>query len=268
MPGARVDRELSPPELLQIAGHPLRWRLLEELARSDRLVHELTERTGESQNLVSYHLGKLRAAGLVSARRSSADGRDTYYRADLVRLRDQLASVGTALHPGLAPASPSPPPARRRAKPRVLFLCTGNSGRSPMAEAILRARSGGAVDVRSAGSHPKPLRPEAVQVLRSRYGIDIDGRRPRNLEADVDRRFDWVISLCDRVREACPELPGAAETIHWSIPDPAAVTEDDEVARLDAFERTATELEVRIDFLLHVLDVSSHPYPSAREDQR
>ena len=65
--------DAAPPEFLQLAGHPLRWRLLGELARSDRMVHELTGLVGEAQNLVSYHLGKLRDGRLVSARRSSAD---------------------------------------------------------------------------------------------------------------------------------------------------------------------------------------------------
>ena len=76
MSAQEVDLGLAPPEFLQLTGHPLRWRLLGELSRSDRMVHELTGLVGQPQNLVSYHLGKLRAARLVSARRSSADGRD------------------------------------------------------------------------------------------------------------------------------------------------------------------------------------------------
>src|SRR5688572_13340393 len=82
--------DLSPPEFLRLAGHPLRWSLLGELARSDRLVHELGDLVGQPQNLVSYHLGKLRAARVVRARRSAADGRDSYYAADLDRLGDLL----------------------------------------------------------------------------------------------------------------------------------------------------------------------------------
>ena len=74
--GTPPDRELAPPGFLRLAGHALRWRLLGELARSDRMVHELTDLVGQPQNLVSYHLGKLRDAHLVSARRSSADRRD------------------------------------------------------------------------------------------------------------------------------------------------------------------------------------------------
>src|SRR5262245_17845237 len=97
----------EPPAFLQLAGHPLRWRLLSELARSDRMVHELTELVGEPQNLVSYHLAKLRDGRLVSAHRSSADRRDTYYTTDLGRIGAGLSATGGALHPGLR-LTPSP----------------------------------------------------------------------------------------------------------------------------------------------------------------
>ena len=86
---------------LRLAGDPLRWRLLTELARSDRHVQELTGLLDRPQNLVSYHLGKLRSAGLVSARRSSADARDAYYTVDLGRFGELLAQAGRAVHPGL-----------------------------------------------------------------------------------------------------------------------------------------------------------------------
>jgi ArsR family transcriptional regulator, arsenate/arsenite/antimonite-responsive transcriptional repressor / arsenate reductase (thioredoxin) len=92
----------APPGFLRLAGHPLRWRLLTELARTDRQVRELTGLLDQPQSLVSYHLGRLRAGGLVSARRSSADGRDSYYRIDLARCRELLAETGLALHPGLS----------------------------------------------------------------------------------------------------------------------------------------------------------------------
>ncbi len=92
----------APPEFLRLAGHPLRWQLLAELARSDRRVRELRERLGQPQSLVSYHLGQLRAGGLVSARRSSADRRDAYYRIDLTHCGELLIETGRALHPGLA----------------------------------------------------------------------------------------------------------------------------------------------------------------------
>src|SRR5581483_9897802 len=100
-------REAEPPAVLHLAGHPLRWRLLGELARSDRVVAELTERLGEPQNLVSYHLGKLREGRVVSARRSAADRRDTYYGLDLARVGRMLSDAGGALHPGLRLGPPT-----------------------------------------------------------------------------------------------------------------------------------------------------------------
>jgi ArsR family transcriptional regulator, arsenate/arsenite/antimonite-responsive transcriptional repressor / arsenate reductase (thioredoxin) len=215
---------------LQLAGHPVRWQLLSELARSDLRVGELCTLAGRRQSLVSYHLRRLRDGGLVSVRRSTADGRDSYYVLDLARCGELLADAGAALHPGLAPATPVPAPAD------VLFLCTGNSARSQMAEALCERLSGGAISAVSAGSHPKPLHPDAVRVMRER-GIDIAGRRSKHLSEFSGRRFDHVISLCDRVREVCPEFPGAERT-HWSIPEPGD------------FERTAAELESRVGFLI------------------
>ena len=215
------------------------------------MVHELTGLVGEPQNLVSYHLGRLRDARLVSARRSSADRRDAYYTVDLTRVGDLLSATGGALHPGLRLT----PPSRGSAGPgtvTVLFLCTGNSARSQMAEALARARSGGAVEAYSAGSHPKPLHPNAVRVMRDEYGIDLAGHASKHLDLFADQRFDCVISLCDRVREVCPEFPGQPETVHWSIPDPAAGQADDD-ASYPAFQQTASELDTRIGFLLAVL---------------
>src|SRR3954449_10856704 len=120
--------ESSPPRFLRLAGHPLRWRLLSELARSDRRVGELCELAGRRQSLVSYHLRQLRDGGLVSMRRSAADGRDSYYVLDLPRSGELLTSTGVSLHPALAPR----PRSRTARGPgstlaRVLFLCTGNS---------------------------------------------------------------------------------------------------------------------------------------------
>jgi protein-tyrosine-phosphatase len=249
-----VSSDLAPPEFLQLAGHPVRWRLLAELARSDRMVHELCARVGQPQNLVSYHLGKLREARLISAQRSSADRRDAYYTIDLTRIGGLLTASGGALHPALRLTRPPTPATRAAGSPavRVLFLCTGNSARSQIAEALVRARSAGAVEACSAGSHPKPLHPSAVRVMRDEYGIDLSGQVPKHVRVFEDQRFDWVISLCDRVREVCPEFPGHPETVHWSIPNPASDDADD-AASYPAFQRTAAVLETRIGFLLAAL---------------
>jgi protein-tyrosine-phosphatase/DNA-binding transcriptional ArsR family regulator len=237
----------SPPAFLRLAGHPLRWRLLGELARSDRQVHELTAALGHPQNLVSYHLGRLRSAGLVSARRSSADRRDAYYSLDLAGCAELLAETGGALHPGLRLAPP-PPPAWRGARPRVLFLCTGNSARSQMAEALLDRCSAGRVAAFSAGSHPKTLHPHAVRVMRE-HGIDLSGRRTKHLSEFAGQRFAFVVTLCDRVREVCPEFPGSPGLVHWSVPDPAAGRPDED--SYPAFQATARDLAARTRFLLH-----------------
>jgi protein-tyrosine-phosphatase len=108
------------------------------------------------------------------------------------------------------------------------------------------------VSAASAGSHPKPLHPNAVRVMRAR-GIDLAGRRSKHLSEFTDQRFDYVISICDRVREVCPEFPGGPELIHWSIPDPAREPGGEEET-LPAFERTAAELCSRIDFLIDAID--------------
>jgi protein-tyrosine-phosphatase/DNA-binding transcriptional ArsR family regulator len=249
MPNAALD--VAPTEFLQLAGHPLRWQLLGELARSDRTVQELTERVGETQNLVSYHLGKLREAGLVSARRSSADRRDAYYTADLTRIGEHMTTTAGALHPGLVPDRPAHD-GQPSAPVEVLFLCTGNSARSQMAEAMAVHRSGGSVHAHSAGSNPKPLHPNAIRVMRTEHGIDISGHESKHLSVFADQRFDWVITLCDRVREVCPEFPGTPKAIHWSIPDPAAGQSDD-AASYPVFESTAADIETRVAFLLAVL---------------
>lgn len=236
---------VTVPTFLRLGGHPVRWQLLSELARSDRQVRELTATIGEAQSLTSYHLKQLRDGGLVTMRRSSADGRDAYYSLDLAACRELFTAAGSALHPGLA----APPTNRRRTRRRpvrVLFLCTGNSSRSQIAEALLQEFGGSRVDVVSAGSHPKPIHPYAVRVMRKR-GLDLGDRRSKHLDEFTGQRFDHVISLCDRVREVCPDFPGATTVAHWSIADPA-----DE--GYPAFARTAQDLETRIRFLLSAIE--------------
>ena len=245
----------EPPPFARMVADPLRWRLMRELARSDRRVRELVKLVGQPQSLVSYHLAQLRGSGLVMARRSSFDGRDTYYRLDLARCAHLLSAAGAALHPGLRLDPPAPALA---AGPEpvacsVLFLCTGNSARSQAAEAKAQALSSGRAF--SAGSHPRPLHPNAVRVMAER-GVDLAGRRPKHLDVFAGRRFQYVITLCDRVREVCPEFPGQPCYLHWSIPDPVAAGGSDEDT-FPAFELMAAELETRVTFWL--ADVSTPP---------
>ena len=238
----------EPPEIIGLLSDPLRWRLVVELGRSDRRVGELVELVGKPQNLVSYHLGQLRRAGIAGSRRSSADGRDVYYSADLLRCHDLLGDAGRALLNGGASGSLPGPARPARSRPRVLFLCTGNSARSQMAEALVEHRSSGTVLARSAGSHPKPLHPNAVLVMAER-GIDIAGRPTKSFARYTRCRFDRVITLCDKVREICPEFPGRPDPVHWSIADPARGGADDTTTK-PAFEQVADELERRVTALL------------------
>ena len=131
---------------------------------------------------------------------------------------------------------------------RVLVLCTGNSARSQIAEALLTARGGGRVVAESAGSHPAPrVNPHAVEVL-SEHGVAWAGRVPRGVDALSGEDYDLVITVCDDARDACPVLPGAAAHAHWGLPDPADATEPDAARR--AFRETYDALLARVDALL------------------
>jgi protein-tyrosine-phosphatase len=120
-----------------------------------------------------------------------------------------------------------------------------------MAEALIVEMSDGAVEAASAGSHPKSLHPNAVRVMRER-GIDISANRTKHLEEFSGWRPNMVITLCDRVREVCPEFRGGARYVHWSMADPSLEGATDRIS-YPAFERTAAELETRIRYLLPLL---------------
>jgi ArsR family transcriptional regulator, arsenate/arsenite/antimonite-responsive transcriptional repressor / arsenate reductase (thioredoxin) len=246
-----------PPTLLKMLAHELRWEVVAALAYSDRRVQELVEILGRPMNLVSYHLRQLREHDLVSEHRSAADARDHYYSLDLEKFRDLYFAAAGALHPALDPAQEAEgdaceidpvdlPPTR------VLFLCTHNSARSQMAEAILRDCGGDQVEVHSAGTEPGQVHPYAVRAMQG-IGIDISGHRSTHLNEFLGQQFDYVITVCDRARESCPVFPGDPERIHWSFADPSAV-EGSETQKLAAFTSTARQLTTRIRHLTTLIE--------------
>ena len=135
----------------------------------------------------------------------------------------------------------------------VLFACTLNSVRSPMAAGIMRHLFGRSVYVDSVGARAGELDPLAVDVM-DEIGIEIGKHKPKSFDEFEDTSFDLVITLCDKVREVCPEFPDTPEALHWSVPDPATApgTDDETYA---VFERTAVDLEARITFLFHRLGI-------------
>jgi arsenate reductase len=131
---------------------------------------------------------------------------------------------------------------------RVLFLCTHNSARSQMAEGLLRAAAGDRYEALSAGTEATGVRPEAIRAM-AELGIDISAQRSKTLEPFLGQQIDWLVTVCDQAREACPTLPGVARQLHWSIEDPAAVTGTDE-DRLAAFRAARDDLSGRINAFL------------------
>src|SRR5438105_7608127 len=104
-------------------------------------------------------------------------------------------------------------------KKRVLFLCTGNSARSQMAEGLLRHHAGDRFEVFSAGTHPKGLHPQSIEAMEE-VGIDISDQTSKDVSIYANDHFDYVITVCDRAKQRCPIFPGA-EPIHWGFDDPA-----------------------------------------------
>ncbi|HEY1348202.1 MAG TPA: ArsR family transcriptional regulator [Ktedonobacteraceae bacterium] len=248
---------IPPPEVLKLAGHPIRWSVLTRLARSDYRVQELVAFLQLPQNLVSYHLRQLRAGNLVTERKSSADERSVYYSLDLEQFRMLYVQAGSHLHPALAHGLSEPSVANHLGKAdapplRVLFLCTENSARSQMAEALLRHLSHGTIEAKSAGSRPaERVHPLAVQVMGHR-GFDMSQAHPKHFDEFLGQHFDAIVTVCDRVREVCPVFPDDPERIHWSFSDPAQVAGSEE-ERLHAFEQISLQLTTRIRLLITLL---------------
>jgi arsenate reductase len=127
---------------------------------------------------------------------------------------------------------------------RVLFVCTGNSARSQMAEAILRQIGRGAFETFSAGTDPRGVNPLTVRALAN-VGIDASAARSKSVTEFIGQSFDYVVTVCDRARESCPVFPGGAESLHWGFDDPAEATGSED-ERLAVFERVLTEISARL----------------------
>jgi arsenate reductase (thioredoxin) len=125
-------------------------------------------------------------------------------------------------------------------KKRVLFLCTGNSCRSQMAEGFLRGLAGHEFDVESAGMNPTRINPLAIRVM-AEAAIDISGQHSKAVDEQYGKKFDYVITVCDRAREVCPVFPGDVTRLHWAFEDPAEATGSEE-ERINVFRRVRDEI--------------------------
>ncbi len=145
---------------------------------------------------------------------------------------------------------------------RVLFLCTHNSARSQMAEGLLRNAAGDRVQALSAGTEATSVRPEAIRAM-AELGVDISGQVSKTLERYLHEPIDWLITVCDQAREACPTLPGVANQLHWSVEDPSLLAGSD-AARLAAFRAARDDLERRVHDLKLTRQVTMQSLPSIR----
>lgn len=127
---------------------------------------------------------------------------------------------------------------------RLLFVCTGNSARSQLGEALLEHYGGPDFEVESAGTEPRGVNPRAIRILAD-HGIDWSAARSKSVNEFLGQSFDYVITVCDRARQTCPVFPGSENTLHWGLDDPAEV-EGTDSERLEAFRRTAMELTLRL----------------------
>jgi arsenate reductase len=135
-------------------------------------------------------------------------------------------------------------------KIRVLFVCTGNSARSIMAEALLRRHGGDRFEVFSAGTEPRGVNPLTLRVLEE-AGVDASGARSKSVEEYLGQPFDYVITVCDRARQSCPVFPGVHKSLHWGYEDPAEATGSEE-ERLAVFRRVFTALGERVQLFATV----------------
>lgn len=141
-----------------------------------------------------------------------------------------------------------------REKTKLLFLCTGNSCRSQMAEGWARHLKGGCVEAWSAGTERHGLNPLAVKAM-AEAGVDISAQRSKLADELVDVEFDYVVTVCHGAREACPTFPGRARIVHVGFDDPPKLAQecDSEEDKLDCFRRVRDEIRAFVERLPHAL---------------
>ena len=140
---------------------------------------------------------------------------------------------------------------------RVLFVCTGNRARSQMAEGLLRHLAGDRFEVHSAGTKPKGLAEQTVEVMRE-IGVDISGQRSKHVEEYAGQPFDYVITVCDSARQSCPVFPGGGERIHWDVEDPLYAELRGE-STVQALRDARDELRRRIEGFLRTVSGGDSP---------
>jgi protein-tyrosine-phosphatase len=208
-------------------GEPARLAIVDELASSDRSPKELAELLGLGSNLLAHHLDVLEHAGLVARSSSSGDGRRKYVRL----VRSPLLDVIVA---GRSPAGP------------MLFLCTHNSARSQLAEALWRSRTG--LEATSAGTRPATRVHRGAVAAARRAGLSLAGASPRALD-EIPNGVQ-VVTVCDQVHEQLDPRP---TWWHWSIPDPVGT------GGAAGFDAVVDELGARIDAVVRTMDDGGAP---------
>jgi arsenate reductase len=179
-------------------------------------------------------------APMIAAQRAAIEGQ----RADLDRLYSELTDLELTIEAAGRARRTSKETAMSADPIRVLFVCTGNSARSQLAEALLGQIGGPEFDVRSAGTEPKGVNPYTVRTL-AESGIDWSRARAKSVAEFLGQPWDYVITVCDRARQTCPVFPGEHNALHWGLDDPAEVEGSDE-AKLAAFRATQVQLTMRI----------------------
>ena len=133
-------------------------------------------------------------------------------------------------------------------KKKILFICTGNSCRSQIAEGFLKHIAGSVFEASSAGTNPSLINPYAIEVMNEK-GIDISKQRSNPLQEFIDDKFDFIITVCDNAKASCPVFPGKCKLIHWNLEDPAKIRGNGK-ERLAAFRLTRDEIERRVGNLI------------------